>query len=139
MQIKIQMALFLLFLGCLPSARCELIEPAISLTIEFNGLSTNDGKIMILVKNENQEDYVKLVIPIIAKSSRAIIEVPPGSYAVIAFHDINSNEKLDTNMLGIPTEPYGFSNDARGTFGEPDFEDQLVSVKTNKTISFKLQ
>ena len=36
-------------------------------------------------------------------------------------HDANMNGKLDTNLLGIPTEGYGFSNDARGLLGAPSF------------------
>lgn len=49
-------------------------------------------------------------------------DVPPGTYAIAAFHDKNEDEKLDVNMLGIPTEAYGFSTDMRGTFGPPGFE-----------------
>jgi uncharacterized protein (DUF2141 family) len=36
-------------------------------------------------------------------------------------HDENMDGKLETNMLGIPTEGYGFSNDAEGTSGAPSF------------------
>lgn len=46
----------------------------------------------------------------------------PGSYAVAVFHDENGNGKFDQGPLGIPFELYGFSNDARGFFGPPDFD-----------------
>ncbi len=47
--------------------------------------------------------------------------LPPGRYAVAAFHDEDGDRKLKT-VLGIPREGYGFSNDARpGTFGPPKF------------------
>ncbi|GAC1352345.1 MAG: DUF2141 domain-containing protein [Polyangiales bacterium] len=49
--------------------------------------------------------------------------VARGRYAVVVYHDENGNDALDTNLLGIPTEAYGFSRDARGTFGPPSFED----------------
>ena len=55
-------------------------------------------------------------------------DVPPGTYAIAAFHDKNENEELDANMLGVPTEAYGFSNNARGTFGLPSFEDVSFAV-----------
>ncbi|MFZ1693810.1 MAG: DUF2141 domain-containing protein, partial [Flavobacteriales bacterium] len=42
------------------------------------------------------------------------LTMPPGQHAVKVFHDVNSNGLLDTNKLGIPNEPYGFGNDARG-------------------------
>jgi uncharacterized protein (DUF2141 family) len=49
--------------------------------------------------------------------------VEPGTYGVSAFHDRNNNGKLDKNWIGMPVEDYGASNDARGTFGPPRFED----------------
>jgi uncharacterized protein (DUF2141 family) len=39
--------------------------------------------------------------------------VPPGTYAIKMFQDANRNEKFDFNWLGIPSERYGFSNNAR--------------------------
>ncbi len=52
----------------------------------------------------------------------------PGIYAVVLFHDENDNGVLDTNLIGIPVEGYGFTNNARGTFGPPDFQDAIVRV-----------
>lgn len=50
-------------------------------------------------------------------------KLPAGSYSISCFHDINGNGKLDTNFLGIPTEPYGFSNNARPKFRAPNWEE----------------
>ena len=50
-------------------------------------------------------------------------EVPPGTYAMAVVHDENMNGKLDTGLLGIPTEGYGFSNDAKALFSAPSFAD----------------
>lgn len=50
-------------------------------------------------------------------------QVPKGVYGISAFHDENSNEKLDTNFVGMPIEDYCASRNARGTFGPPSFED----------------
>jgi uncharacterized protein (DUF2141 family) len=47
--------------------------------------------------------------------------IPPGTYALAVIHDENSNGKLDTDWLGIPTEGYGFSNDAKAAVGTPSF------------------
>jgi uncharacterized protein (DUF2141 family) len=52
----------------------------------------------------------------------------PGRYAVAVYHDENDNGELDTNLLGIPTEGYGFSNDATGFAGPPDFDAAAVEV-----------
>lgn len=46
----------------------------------------------------------------------------PGAYGLKLFQDTDGNGALSTNALGIPTEPYAFSNNAAGTFGAPGFE-----------------
>lgn len=50
-----------------------------------------------------------------------VSDLPPGKYAVAAYVDNNKNGKHDKNFMGVPKEDYGFSNDARGLFGPPDF------------------
>lgn len=57
--------------------------------------------------------------------------LPPGRYAVAVFQDVNGNQKLDSNFLGVPTEPYGFSRDATGTMGPPGFEQAAVDFGGN--------
>lgn len=52
-----------------------------------------------------------------------------GMYAVSIFHDVNDNDKLDVNFIGIPSEPYGFSNNAKGMFGPPDYEDCVFKIE----------
>ncbi|MEO8903074.1 MAG: DUF2141 domain-containing protein [Polyangiaceae bacterium] len=53
--------------------------------------------------------------------------VPKGVYGISAFHDKNNNGKLDTNFIGLPTEDYCASRDARNTFGPPSFADAKFS------------
>ncbi|KAK0348276.1 hypothetical protein LTR94_037884, partial [Friedmanniomyces endolithicus] len=43
--------------------------------------------------------------------------LPDGDYAVRAFHDVNGDGRMNTNPFGMPTEPYAFSNNARGNMG----------------------
>lgn len=63
-----------------------------------------------------------MVIKIRKSQARCDFEdIPPGKYAMAVIHDENMNGKLDTNWLGIPTEGYGFSNDAKGLLGAPSF------------------
>lgn len=57
--------------------------------------------------------------------------LPYGDYALAIFHDLNANGKLDRNMLGIPTEPYGFSGGAKAKWSAPDFEDARFSFTSN--------
>ena len=109
------------------------------LTIYFNDLSTNEGEVLILVQDESEKDISKLIVNINNKSAQVTIYLPNGKYGIIAFHDINGNEKLDTNVLGVPTEPYGFSNDARGLLSKPDYEETLVELNSNLRVTFELK
>jgi len=52
-----------------------------------------------------------------------IEHVPPGKYAAQAYHDENSNGKVDRGLFGIPLEGVGFSNDAKLRRRGPSFED----------------
>ena len=56
-------------------------------------------------------------------------DVSPGTYAVKAFHDINSDNELNTSWIGWPQEPYGFSNDAPVNMGPPSFKLAAFEVK----------
>jgi len=63
-----------------------------------------------------------MVIKVRDKQARCDFEdIPPGTYALAIVHDENMNGKLDTNVLGIPKEGYGFSNDAKALLGAPSF------------------
>jgi len=61
-----------------------------------------------------------------------------GRYAVAVYQDENRNGKLDKNFLGMPTEPYGFSNDARGSMGPPSFDAAAVDIAATPKITVSL-
>ncbi|PZR28541.1 MAG: hypothetical protein DI535_06580 [Citrobacter freundii] len=66
--------------------------------------------------------------------------VPPGTYAVAIFLDKNDNGKIDTNMLGIPKEKYGFSNNKYPLTRAATFEESAFRVGENEQkISIKLK
>ena len=73
------------------------------------------------------------------KSVFLFANLPPGRYAVSVFHDENGNGKLDANVVGIPTERYGFSRDARGKMGPPGFADAAIDLGADTTITIQLQ
>jgi uncharacterized protein (DUF2141 family) len=60
------------------------------------------------------------------KSAVVFSNLEPGRYAAIAIHDENGNGKLDKNFLGVPAEPYGFSNNVQGFLGPPTFDDATM-------------
>ena len=65
-------------------------------------------------------------------------DLPPGRYALSAYHDANGNDKLDRNLVGMPTEAYGFSRDAVGHFGPASFDDAAVDLQADTTLTVHL-
>jgi uncharacterized protein (DUF2141 family) len=62
--------------------------------------------------------------------------LPAGSYAVKAFHDVDGDGRMNTNPFGQPTEPYAFSNNARGNMGPAGWDRAHLTVagETAQTI-----
>ncbi len=66
-------------------------------------------------------------------------DLPPGKYAVAAYHDENNSGDLDTNFLGIPTEGFGFSNGAKAFLGPPEFDAAAVPLETKTETKVELR
>jgi uncharacterized protein (DUF2141 family) len=117
-------------------------NPAMSqdtLRIEIPGIRNDKNVIMLQLFNENEEVIRQEMGIIVGKKCTIIFEdLKPGKYAVRYFHDENGNGALDTNNLGIPTEGYGFSNDAYGMFGPKPFSDWLFEFNASKKIILKI-
>lgn len=66
-------------------------------------------------------------------------DLPPGIYAVTVYEDLNSNHKLDQNLIGIPREPVGVSNNPPTRFGPPHFDECSFHLgDTAQTITITL-
>ncbi len=104
------------------------------LTVTFTGLNSDKGELLVSLYN-SEEGFLKESF----KGEKATVEngtvtiifkdIPEGTYAISSFHDENSNEKMGKNMLGIPTEDYGFSNNAKGRFGPAKWVDAKFEVE----------
>ena len=100
-------------------------------TLEVTVISSNTehGEIAIALF-ANAHDYStqsnavrRAWLPVENGRSRwTIASLPVGEYALIAYQDLNGNRQIDMRVLGMPKEPVGVSNDARGLFGPPRFE-----------------
>jgi len=100
------------------------------LTLNITGFENNEGSVKVALSN-SKDDYTTkgkafrvAIVLINEKEAQYIFEgLPYGIYAIKTFHDENNNGELDTNFLGIPSENYGFSNNAKGSFGPASWED----------------
>lgn len=111
------------------------------LTIRFEGLSNRDGNIMLALRDADGKDLQQIVVDIPRSGviSYTFENLAAGQYTAACYHDENENEELDKTIVGLPTEKYGFSNDARGTFGPPDLSDQRFRVNGDTSITITLE
>jgi uncharacterized protein (DUF2141 family) len=105
------------------------------LTIEISSITPNRGKVYVAVYDvpetfpvSGRQRVGEVVTPDDSHLTLHFKDLPPGRYAAVAFQDLNGNGKLDKNFLGVPKEPYGFSNNARGTAGPPPFSEAAVTL-----------
>ena len=76
----------------------------------------------------------------VARGDRAtVFELPAGTYAVRAFHDVDGDGRLSVNPFGVPTEPFAFSNNARGNMGPAGWDQARIVVagETAQTIAIR--
>ena len=109
-----------------------------SVTVLIEDLRNNDGLILIRMLNEKDEQVQQQAVEIHeGKVSTTFENVPSGKYAISYFHDENKNSELDTGTMGIPSEGYGFSNDARGFMGPPNIKDQIFDLSSDTSMTLK--
>ena len=131
--------------GLLFTSMHALPGVAADLTLEVSNIAEPQGELRWMIF-DSAEDYAADRNPVIAGRSRVqgealsvtLHDMPTGTYAVKLFHDANSNGKLDTNMVGLPKEGYGFSNNA-GRFGPPGFDAAAVEVQADTLIDVRVR
>ena len=114
-----------------------------TLKVVIKNFENTEGKARVTYF-DSSEDFLKtgkMQIVNITNKEEIIVtfeNVPSATLAVSVVHDENANGELDTGVFGIPTEDYGFSNDAKGSFGPPSFEDCQFPMDQNKTIEINI-
>jgi uncharacterized protein (DUF2141 family) len=106
------------------------------LTVRITGLKNPTGQVLVALF-DNEKDFLKREVQhkkVQAKMGEVSVtfrDLSPGRYAVSVIHDENKNEKLDTNLVGIPKEMFGFSNNAKINFGPPSFKNASFALESN--------
>jgi uncharacterized protein (DUF2141 family) len=116
---------------------------ALDLTIEITGAKSSKGLVMAEIFSD-ADSWLKKPISgeRVVSGERVLLvfkNLPSGRHAVSIFHDENGNGKLDTNLLGMPTEAFGFSRDAKGFMGPAKFDDAAIQMDTDLTIKVTLK
>ncbi len=132
----------LLFLWILPT----FFEP--ELQVEFTNLREAKGSLYVAIYDRSdafmktEQVHSKKIVPVGQTGTLKISwdHLPPGKYALSCFHDLNGNGQLDTNWAGIPSEPYGFSNNARPRFRAPKWAEAAFDLNPfGRIISVRLE
>ena len=113
------------------------------LTLDVVGMKEKKGNLLISVY-DSAEDYLKkpvktLTTPADALTKRIVLELESGTYAVVIYQDLNSNGKVDRNFFRLPTEPCGFSRDARPKMGPPRYKPASFSLNEDTEIRIKIK
>ena len=107
--------------------------------IHVSGVTAGKGKVNVaLCDKENFLKQCSLNSSAPADNAEVVVtmkDVPDGNWAVLAYQDVNENDELDRNKLGIPKERYGFSREARGKFGPPKFDQAALEVQGERTVA----
>jgi uncharacterized protein (DUF2141 family) len=119
----------------------------VALTVKVENITEVKGKLFLSIYDKadgypgkSELALKRQAVPVTGTSQTYVFEgLAPGTYAVGVMHDVNDNGKLDTNFIGIPKEPVGASNDAKGHMGPPKFEDAKFSLTGDKTITIHLK
>lgn len=135
---------FALAISLLPFA--AMAASAADLNVTVKDVHNSSGTVYLVVYDESnfgkpQLAKVRQKAPAAKGDITFVVhDLPAGKYAVSSYQDENGNGKLDTNSLGVPTEGYGFSNDAQGNAGPPKFAQAAFDFdgKTGKSIAFSL-
>ncbi len=135
------MKLYPIFLFFLFTSFSWEMETKSDLTVSVTNIQHAKGKISFGLFRKQDSFPVKgkqfkgVLIDTKKPSTKYTFEnLADGQYAVAIFHDENENGIMDKNMFGAPTEAYGFSRNARGTFAAPSFEEAKIDLKENKSI-----
>jgi uncharacterized protein (DUF2141 family) len=115
--------------------------------VEMTGFENDEGqaRIALYLGPEGWPDgggsvFATTVTPISGGRAVAVFDgVPAGPFAVSVFHDADDDRELDTGVFGIPSEGYGFSADARGTFGPPSFEQARLDLAAGETMRITIE
>ncbi|MEP0367471.1 MAG: DUF2141 domain-containing protein [Cyclobacteriaceae bacterium] len=115
-------------------------QDSTTLKVVVKKFDSAQGTVKIALYNSEETYMGKAFIagfkPVDNKNEMELMlgKIPTGKYAFSIYHDENGNDKLDTNLIGIPTEDYAFSNNADGRFGPPNYEECEFEVSGTELV-----
>ncbi|GER59089.1 DUF2141 domain-containing protein [Patiriisocius marinus] len=130
-------SLVLFFTGLVLQAQVNTVE------VTITNFDSNEGHALVAIYDSEANFLNKRLLGVVATISNntavcTFADLPDGVYAVSAFHDEDTDGKLNMMMGFYPTEDTATSNNAPANFGPPTWEDAKFEVKGGKVISQKI-
>lgn len=133
------MKILAIFLSFLLSTIFNPKEDTGDLKIKVSGIKEFKGLIGVMIFNQKDgfpttKEKAYLSQEVMVKEGVVFLEfkdLPKGKYAISLIHDVNGNKDLDKNIFGVPTEPFGFSNNKSILFGLPKFEEAALDLQSD--------
>ena len=108
-----------------------------TLVVRLKGMENDNGLVMVALCNseanfsDSDSAFRGVQSTIVGgKAQLLFTDIPFGEYAVKVYHDENEDGELDSNFFGKPTEEFGFSNNVRGLFGPPSWDQARFVFKS---------
>jgi uncharacterized protein (DUF2141 family) len=129
----------------------DVAATAAPLLVNVTGVAAAGGIVRCALFAESQgfpkdDQYALQVLRVVPEAAGTVVcrftDVPDGRYAVSVAHDVNGNGKVDANMVGQPTEPWGTTNAVRPRFRAPRFDEAAITVTSDaaaRTISVQVK
>lgn len=131
--LKFKLLAFLIFISHLSSGN----KPV---TLHIKGFKNDKGKAFIRITDKAGKVIESVIRPIQKNEVRfELSSLKDESYAFEVFHDENNNQKMDTAVLGYPTEAWGVSNNVRPKFRAPSLQEMLINVAGNQLVTITVR
>lgn len=127
---------------------CTGTPSATRLYVNVQGVRSSQGLIAVTLYADDSRRFLARRgslyvgrVPALAGTTPVCIHLPgPGTYGLVVYHDADANRSFNRNMLGMPAEGYGFSNNAPAIFGLPSFRRVRMAVpRTNMSTTIRLR
>ncbi|MEX0297948.1 MAG: DUF2141 domain-containing protein [Kordiimonas sp.] len=139
--LLIVITVFTLTIGVVTSVYADTLadKKVADFSLKISGIKKLTGTVRIAIFNSKENWLKKPIYTSILNAQNDAIsytntDMPHGEYAIAVYHDVNGNEEMDRNFIGLPKEPYGFSNNARGSFGPAKWKKAKLQVDSSKQL-----
>lgn len=118
-----------------PGKPVNEVTGAGDLVYTFSNLPSTKGLLRVVLYNDDKQflsenGWARADSAYIRPDGTAEVrlkQVTFGKYAAALYLDENQNGIIDRNVVGIPTEAYGFSNNVRAKWSVPSFRKVLFT------------